>query len=335
VAVLLVLPGVIAVAAPSSAITAKEKYERAKEKLAELQQEFAVRVTRLNEASDRLQQAQTQLAATKARMDAAAAEADAARTRLSDRAVQAYTEMGTQLDVLLQAQSFSEFSDRLTFMGAIAQSDADLAAAADAASQRAEWAAEDYANAVAQARVHVQEMQSAKIAIQEAVTEQRQVATDLGEEYRRILAAQEQAQADAEPGLGYGAPPPLPPPPPNTSKAAIAVNAARSVIGAPYVWGAAGPSAFDCSGLTLWAWGRAGVRLPHSAYEQFTNYPQVPLSQVRLGDLIYYGNYGPHIAIYIGSGLIIHARHPGPGGEVQVSSMYGYDRPWGASRPGT
>lgn len=334
----LVVPMMLAFSGTSGATTAKERYDAAKAKLVQLQQQFASSVTRYNQASDQLRQAQQQLAAAKQRMDAAQEEASTARARLTDRAVDAYTGMGTQLDVLLQAQDFTEFSDRLTFMGAIAQSDADLATAADAAGQKAEWAAQDYQNAVADAQTHVAALASAKDAVSQAVADQRSLADQLGAEYEKVLAAQEAAQVAAElaatqAGTGE-APPPLPPPPPNSTAAAIAVNAARSVLGASYVWGTSGPTTFDCSGLTAWAWAQAGVSISHSAYDQFTSLPQVPLSDVQLGDIIYYGNFGPHVAIYIGGGAIIHARHPGPGGEVQVSSMYGYDTPWGAVRPG-
>ena len=79
---------------------------------------------------------------------------------------------------------------------------------------------------------------------------------------------------------------------------------------------------------------QAGVYIPHSASAQYNSLPRVPLDQVQPGDIIYYGNFGPHVGIYVGGGNIIHARHPGPGGEVQVSSMTGYDRPYGAVRPG-
>ena len=89
--------------------------------------------------------------------------------------------------------------------------------------------------------------------------------------------------------------------------------------------GAAGPSAFDCSGLTSWAWGQAGVYLPHSAAAQWASLPQVPLSAVQPGDIIYYGNFGPHVALYIGGGRMIDASHPGPGGEVAIRAVN-----WGA-----
>jgi cell wall-associated NlpC family hydrolase len=60
----------------------------------------------------------------------------------------------------------------------------------------------------------------------------------------------------------------------------------------------------------------------------------VPLSAVQPGDITYYDNFGAHVAIYVGNNTIVHARHPGPGGQVQTSSMTGYDTPVGAVRPG-
>ena len=62
--------------------------------------------------------------------------------------------------------------------------------------------------------------------------------------------------------------------------------------------------------------------------------PPVPLGSVQPGDLIFYYSPISHVALYIGGGQIVHARHPGPGGQVQVQSMYGYSTPVGAARPG-
>jgi cell wall-associated NlpC family hydrolase len=124
-------------------------------------------------------------------------------------------------------------------------------------------------------------------------------------------------------------------PPVNASAAQIAVGAALSVQGVGYVWGAADPSVgFDCSGLTSWAWAQAGVYIPHSSAAQYSTLPHVPLDSVQPGDLIFYYTPISHVALYIGGGQIVHARHPGPGGEVQVQSMFGYDNPVGAARPG-
>jgi len=256
--------------------------------------------------------------------------------------------MGSQISSVLEADDLSEFSDRLQFMGAIAQSDADLAAVAEAAGQRAEWAREQHESAVADAQDHVDAMEAAREEIATKLDEQEALAADLRRDYEDYLAAQ-RAALEAAATVSVEAPPPSSggggggtggggtnwTPPPNASGAQIAISAARSVLGTRYVWGSASPSSgFDCSGLTSWAWAQAGVYLPHSASAQWSSLPRVPLSAVQPGDIIYYGNFGPHVALYVGGGSIIHARHPGPGGEVQQDSMYGYDRPYGAVRPG-
>lgn len=96
-----------------------------------------------------------------------------------------------------------------------------------------------------------------------------------------------------------------------SSRAAVAVAAARSAIGRPYVWGASGPSAFDCSGLMQWAYAQAGVSLPRTSGAQRYAGHRVPLSQARPGDLVAYRHDASHIAMYIGHGRVVHAPHPG------------------------
>ncbi|MEV5143006.1 NlpC/P60 family protein [Streptomyces sp. NPDC052727] len=110
-------------------------------------------------------------------------------------------------------------------------------------------------------------------------------------------------------------------------RAAAALAAARSALGRPYVWGANGPSGFDCSGLTQWAYAHAGVQLPRTSQEQRFAGRQVPLSQVRPGDLVVYRSDASHVAMYAGNGQVIHAPHPGapvrydPVGMMPVSSV--------------
>jgi peptidoglycan DL-endopeptidase CwlO len=344
VAAFLVVPAfVVSVAVTSTAAPTQQQVEDAKQRLAQLQDQFEASVERWNEANYQLQQVQAKLADAKATRDAAERDAERSRSALAERAVDAYTGMGSDLDVLLGAQSFGEFSDQLEFMGQIAQSDSDLAAQADAAGQRADWAAQQYSQAVADAQSHLNEMTHEREQIQANLAEQQQLAAQLSQEWQDAIAQQEAAAAAAaaqeQNALASPGPTSPPPtggfvPPPNASAAQIAVAAAKSVIGAPYVFGAAGPSSFDCSGLTSWAWAQAGVYLPHSALAQLGSLPHVPLSAVQPGDIIYYGSTSPHVALYIGGGSIIHARHPGPGGQVQYDSLYGYDTPYAAMRPG-
>jgi cell wall-associated NlpC family hydrolase len=342
VAALLVVPAIVASVTPSAAAPSKQEVDAAKAKLAQLQEQFSALNEQWNEARYQLQQAQEHLAEAKAMKESAEQDAAAARAQLADRAVQAYTDMGSQYEALLSADSMTQFSDRLEFLGAITQTDSDLAAKADEAAQRAAWATQEYDRAVSDAQAKADAMNAQRDQAQANLNEQAQVASQLQSQYAAAIAAQ-QAALDAQQNQTTSTTSTPPPsgdggggfvPDPNASGAQIAIQAAESVIGAPYVFAAAGPSSFDCSGLTSWAWAQAGVYLPHSASAQYSSLPHVPLDQIQPGDIIYYGNFGPHVALYIGNGTIIHATHPGTGGGVHTDSLYGYDRPWAAMRPG-
>ncbi|MFF1446962.1 NlpC/P60 family protein [Streptomyces sp. NPDC058274] len=114
---------------------------------------------------------------------------------------------------------------------------------------------------------------------------------------------------------------------PASGRAAAAVAAARSAIGRPYVWGASGPTGFDCSGLMQWSYAQAGVGLPRTSQAQRYAGRQVPLSQARPGDLVAYRSDASHIGMYVGNGQVIHAPYPGapvrydPVGMMPVSSV--------------
>ncbi|MEQ8144280.1 NlpC/P60 family protein [Streptomyces sp. OP7] len=114
---------------------------------------------------------------------------------------------------------------------------------------------------------------------------------------------------------------------PASGRAAAAVAAARSALGKPYVWGANGPSGFDCSGLTQWAYAQAGVALPRTSQAQRYAGRQVPLSEARPGDLVLYRADASHVGMYMGNGQVIHAPYPGapvrydPVGMMPVSSV--------------
>jgi len=95
------------------------------------------------------------------------------------------------------------------------------------------------------------------------------------------------------------------------------LRAAVSRMGLPYVWGAAGPRSFDCSGLVQWSFAQAGVVMPRVAADQARTGPAIPLSQAEPGDLLFYHtdptapDYISHVTIYLGKGLMIQAPHTG------------------------
>jgi cell wall-associated NlpC family hydrolase len=99
----------------------------------------------------------------------------------------------------------------------------------------------------------------------------------------------------------------------------IAVRTALAQLGKPYVWAAAGPDTFDCSGLTMVGWQAAGVQLPHLASGQQSMGTRVDKSQLRPGDLVFFGSPAYHVAMYIGSGMIVQA--PNSGDVVKISPL--------------
>jgi len=109
-----------------------------------------------------------------------------------------------------------------------------------------------------------------------------------------------------------------------------AVNYAFAQLGDPYVYGAAGPNSFDCSGLTMMAWKQAGVSLPHNAASQWSKVKHISKSSLAPGDLVFSNSLG-HVAIYVGNGNVIHAPHTGTVVKLvslsSVGSPYGYGRP--------
>jgi peptidoglycan DL-endopeptidase CwlO len=118
---------------------------------------------------------------------------------------------------------------------------------------------------------------------------------------------------------------------PASGRAAAAVKFAMAQVGKAYVYGASGPNAYDCSGLTMRAWGAAGVSLPHSSGAQQGSGVRVSESELRPGDLVFYYSPVSHVGMYIGNGLIVNALNPGAG--VRVSGLH--SMPYvGAVRPG-
>lgn len=122
------------------------------------------------------------------------------------------------------------------------------------------------------------------------------------------------------------APPPVANPAPNQAVAVQrAIAYAKQQLGKPYLWAAAGPDRFDCSGLTMRAWGTAGVALPHYSVAQFSQSTRVSMADARPGDLLFWSNNGSpsgihHVALYLGGGQFIEA--PRTGLNVRYNSIY-------------
>lgn len=128
---------------------------------------------------------------------------------------------------------------------------------------------------------------------------------------------------------GGGNPSPNPPSPSGGAQAAI--NFAYDQLGEPYVWGAAGPDSWDCSGLTMGAWAAAGVSLSHYSVSQYYETTPITYSQLQPGDLIFWASDASnpqtifHVALYIGGGKMIQA--PRTGRNVEVQDVWYWESP--------
>lgn len=109
----------------------------------------------------------------------------------------------------------------------------------------------------------------------------------------------------------------------NSSTAQTVVSAAQSQIGKPYVWGATGPNAYDCSGLVQYAYSQAGKNVGRTTYQQAGAGQHISVSQAQAGDILMWGNY--HDAIYVGNNQYVHA--PQPGQNVTQASISSYFMP--------
>jgi cell wall-associated NlpC family hydrolase len=128
------------------------------------------------------------------------------------------------------------------------------------------------------------------------------------------------------------APDPPPDVPAASSRAAIAVQAALSQVGVPYIAYKATPGVgFDCSGLTMWAWAQAGVSLPHQSRQQYGTVAHVPHGDAQPGDLLFFHSPISHVTIYLGNGQMVSAPHTGAA--VRVSTV-NWNTVVGVGRPG-
>jgi cell wall-associated NlpC family hydrolase len=178
------------------------------------------------------------------------------------------------------------------------------------------------AHQLATSQAHVAALQAARRAA---------LAAEAAAAAARAAAAAEATQGPSQVpswALGSGA---------SATQGDIAANWALSQLGKPYQWGGAGPDSYDCSGLTMDAWARAGVQLAHWTGYQWLSGPQVPLDDLQRGDLLFYAtdNSDPatihHVGIYIGNGMMVDA--PYTGAFVRIDSIYQPGTPIGAIRP--
>jgi peptidoglycan DL-endopeptidase CwlO len=229
-------------------------------------------------------------------------------------------------DAMLTADSPQRLIDQLsvqrvmaTEMSAQMKDFRDASARATQIEAESAKSAADAKTAAEQASAVRADLQSKQSKLQVQIAVVKSQYTALTPAQRETLAAippapaPEEATSDANALLtppGDLAPPEgvvVPPVAAGGGEGPVAVQAALTRIGSPYSWGAAGPGAFDCSGLVMWAFSQAGVNLPHSSQALARGGQPVSMDQMQPGDVINYYSDASHTAIYIGDGMMVHA----------------------------
>jgi cell wall-associated NlpC family hydrolase len=236
---------------------------------------------------------------------------------------------------LLTDGSAHEMVDRQSALQAIAHSQQQMLARY-ASSRRTQQGAQSMATAiVAQQRAATRAALKEKQTIQRNAAQAQHLLSMLRAKELQLhraaaaaqLAAEQQRTAAAARAFAsQSVNPSSPPPPAHVSNNAVqtAISTARAQLGKPYVWGAAGPDSFDCSGLTMYAYAAAGISLAHYTGDQWNEGRHVSESQLQPGDLVFFNTDAPlgHEGMYLGGGEFIHAPHTGT--VVQIATLSGY-----------
>jgi cell wall-associated NlpC family hydrolase len=358
------LPGAPALGAPNDTIESKAaEAKRLEAAIAENGRRISQLDEDYNEARYRIEEATAGLADAQARIDAAQQHRDRLQSQLAGRAAALYTQAGSRSPLAeFDADSIRDLGSYSRYSEAAAEHDDALLAQLDAAREllgerqdeleaareaaEAEQAAldarrEEIEGAQAEQEELLSQVQGelAQLVRAEQRRREREAAAAARAEFEERAARERAArEASATDGGGSGegtttAAPSTPAPnvPAPSGGAQAAIDTAKAQLGKPYVYAAAGPDTFDCSGLTMYAWAAAGVSLPHSSRMQFAALPHVPMEAMAPGDLVFYGNPIHHVGMYLGDGVYIHA--PQTGDVVKISSVYRDDFA-GAARPG-
>jgi cell wall-associated NlpC family hydrolase len=293
---------------------------------------------RYNDARLELTQARTRLSALRADLARQETKVDSVRERVATAVVAQYQgqALGATTQVLL-SEDPDAFLDRL---GAVSEYNdqqarmmGDFAVQARRLDMR-EAAARRELDRIASTE---ERLGAEKARIDDKASEAKGLLARLEDEAaakraaaQRAAAASRSAQRPAQ--VAPAAPAAAAPAAPAASgRAGAAVAYALAQVGDAYVYGAAGPSAFDCSGLTMMAWAAAGVGLPHSSSAQMSSGSPVSQSALQPGDLVFYYSPVSHVGMYIGNGMIVHAANPSSGVTTAPVNSMPYS---GAVRPG-
>jgi cell wall-associated NlpC family hydrolase len=284
----------------------------ARRELDRLDAELDAAVEDYNEARIALTKAQRHAAAVQARVARAEATLAAHRRRMGGFVSSAYRSGGMDKMVTLMTQGDpSTFLDQAAALDHIAQDQASQLRELKAASRRLKAQQEEAKAAVEATRAIERQLATSRNAVESRLARQQQLLDIVESRAARAARAAREAEQARRARASRSATPVRTYSGSASGRARIAVAEAYRQLGKPYRWGAAGPNSFDCSGLTMWVWAKAGVSLPHSSRMQIRYGTRVSKSELLPGDLVFFGSPIHHVGIYVGNGQYIAAPQTG------------------------
>ena len=336
----------LAVTAAGSAEPAQigSKRAEAQQVLAQIQAmdaQMEKAVEAYNAANVRLDQIKHDLEVNQARLETAKKNLVKARAQVSARLVALYTsDEPDTLSIIFGASSLGDLIERIDSANRIADEDARIAAEVKQYRNEVQTRQQALVKAQADQEKVVAERAAQRASVQSQLAERQALYSSIKDQIAQLEAAERArqarlaAQARAAAKKQQSAPAPAPAPAPSSSSGGSSgssapppathssvVSIALQYLGVPYVWGGASPSGFDCSGLTMYAYAKVGVYLPHNAAMQYGMGTPVSRSQLAPGDLVFFSGLS-HVGMYIGGGRFVHAPHTGD--VVKISSLSEY-----------
>ncbi|MFE2724450.1 NlpC/P60 family protein [Kitasatospora sp. NPDC059327] len=287
-----------------------------------LNEEAEASIEKYNGFKEKQQQLQSGANRLQERVADGQAALNELRTELGVLAGEQYRNGGVDPAVLLMLSSNPDsYLTQASMQGQVATSQTELLKQLQGEQRRLDQDRAEAAASLAQLEATNTALAAEKKGIQDKLAQAQALLNKLSAADRAKVNAQEAAArasraGDREPAPAYQGP--------VTGRAAEALKFAYAQLGKPYVWGATGPSGFDCSGLTGAAWKAAGVSLPRVSQAQWNAGQRIARANLQPGDLVYFYADLHHVGIYIGDGKMIHAPRTGKNVEIlPIDSMDG------------
>lgn len=319
-------------AVPAGAVPSKQEQARAvKAQIDKLDQRVEIAAEAYNEASSKHAKLLAEKKKAAAKLQKVQKRMDVVQRNLNTRANNMYRSgQSGFIEVLFGAQSYEEFATTWDVLTDLNTADAEAVEELKALRIEAKAAKKEYSEKEAAAKKQVAIMKSKKNSIEKQLAERKSKLRGLESEIAAIAAAEERARAARAARASSSSSGGRRFPAPTRAPRSEVVNIAMKYLGAPYQWGASGPNSFDCSGFTSFVYRQVGVSLPRTSRAQINAGQRVNRSDLKPGDLVFFGSPIHHVGIYVGGNRYINS--PRTGDVVKISSMGRSDYS-GACRP--